>query len=794
MTDTAVVRAPLGALALLCLFAAAPAGAQPEPPTLSLPAEAPAAPAPAAADAPGPQIAEIIVTAQKKAQNLQDVPVSVGVLSGDTLRESGNSDVGALENFVANVQIDTDPQAPVIGIRGFSTETDNVGFESSVGLVMDDLALARPEFVPDGLYDLQRIEVLRGSQGTLFGKNTVAGVINFATQEARPEDSGYLLLSSGGPRQVREEGAVNLALSDWLSARAAGTWWNKQGDVQNSTLDRKEGSFNQGAGRLRLLATPGERWRISLLGQYSHTHADYSPWQLFDATPEALAYARSYDASAEDSGTDAHTTANTPGYVKRTSNLQRALIDYELGEALGAHEVKLTTVLGHAAFKIDAFYDIDTTASDIVNTVFTVNYHQNSIELRPSGRSDSLLGFGGEVDWTLGLYYFRSDLGSHFDTLGGDNLVDFALSGAGLEALGLPGAQLNALLALLPNISLPLNDSLLRGFAQQAQSYAAFGQMSWKLGEQLSAIFGLRLGQDRKQADFDVTQTGIGLISNVVGATPFAAHLERRENDFSPKAGLQYRYTPALMGFLTYTRGFKGGGFNATADNDHNLEFEPERAGAWETGFKSQLFARSLMFNLTLYRTDIRNLQVVDLTGTEFAVSNAAEARLQGVESEILWQAPWPWLSVVSSMAYGTAEYTSYHEAPAPAYDSGGQQDLSGKTLAHAPRLTASLSPNLKFPLGEALAVSLGVDYSYRSGQYSAIDLDEHSHQSGYGLWGAHLGVQTTDERWQLQLAGNNLTDKRALDLVFDHAVFANSYGAVQTPLRSVTASLRYNW
>ena len=152
------------------------------------------------------EVAEIIVTAQKRAQSLQKVPVSVGVVDGEAFAQSGNFDAGAIENFVPNVEIDIDAQAPVIGIRGYNTETDNVGFEPAVGLVLDDLALGRPEFVPDGLFDIERVEVLRGPQGTLFGKNTIAGVINFRSHEPDGEFGAGLALTGGDPRQRRAEG------------------------------------------------------------------------------------------------------------------------------------------------------------------------------------------------------------------------------------------------------------------------------------------------------------------------------------------------------------------------------------------------------------------------------------------------------------------------------------------------------------------------------------------------------------------------------------------------------------
>lgn len=763
-------------------------------PVLAVPEETP--PVPAAEPEAPPETAEVIVTAQKKAQNLQKVPVSVAVVGADTLEESASFDAGAIEDFVANVQIDVDPQAPVVGIRGFSTETDNVGFEPAVGLVIDELALGRPEFVPDGLYDIDHVEVLRGSQGTLFGKNTIAGVINFITTDPGEDFGGRLMLTGADPLQRRAEGALDLPLVDGLSGRVSGVYWKKLGDVENSTLGRKENSFDQKAGRVKLLATPGERWRVSLSSQLSDTDVDYNNWQLDAASPNALAYAQSYDASAEDDGLDAHTTANTPGYVERHSNLSRALIEYTPGDLGGLHDLSFTTVIGHAGFSVDSFFDIDTSAADIVNTNFDVDYRQNSIELRPSGKADSLFGLGGELDWTLGFYALDADLESHLDTLAGDNLIDFALSGAGLDALGIPSGVLGPILDLLPQLPpVPLNDALLRGFAQNTRSYAVFGQTGWKLTERLSTIAGVRFGWEKKKADFDTEQVGLGLVRLVVGATPFRTRRQREEQDISPKLGLQYQWTPELMSFATYTRGYKGGGFNATADDDGNLEFAPEKAASWEAGVKSRWFGRSLTLNLTLYRMDVDNLQTVDNQGTSFTIGNAAEARLQGIELETQWRAPWRWLSVAGSLAYGSAEYLRYEHAPAAQEDGDAEeQDLSGRTLAHAPKLSGALSPMLSFSLGDALALKIAADLSYRSGQYSSVDLDSHSHQDGYLLVGGRIVLVPDSGRWAFILSGNNLTNERALDLVFDHAVFANSYVAQQIPLRSLAASVQYHW
>jgi iron complex outermembrane receptor protein len=470
----------------------------------------------------------------------------------------------------------------------------------------------------------------------------------------------------------------------------------------------------------------------------------------------------------------------------------------QLGDVRASHDVKLTTVLGHAAFNLATIIDADVSAADIIITDFRVDYQQDSLEFRPSGTADSLFGLAGEVEWTLGLYAFHSKLESHLDAIAGDNLVDFALSNAGLEALGAPDlGPLGQIIDAIPNLpGIPLNDKLLRGFWQDTQSYAVFGQMSWSLTEKLSAILGARFGLDEKKADFDAERVGVGLVALVVGATPFQTTKKRTETDVSPKLGLQYQWLPDLMTFATYTGGFKGGGFNATAADDSNLEFEPERASSYEAGFKSRFFDRRFTFNGSVYRTDIDNLQTVDFDGVTYQTSNAAKARLQGVELETMWRPDARWFNLMASIAFSKAEYVQYRNAPAAGDDDSGAdtQDLSGRTLTNAPTITGTLSPTVVLGLPWKTSARFGVDVSYRGDSYSAVDLDEHSYQGAYTLLGAHLLFGSDDDRWSFVINGNNLTDKRTLDLVFDNSVYANSYTAQQSPLRSVSATLKVNF
>lgn len=795
--------------------------AAPEPPLADIRVQAlPETLAPAASEAvaENTRLQDVVVTAQKKKQSLQKVPVSVGVVSGDTLAQAGSFDAAGLENFVANVEIDSDPQAPVIGIRGFFTETDNVGFEPSVGLVFDDLSLGRPEFIPDGLFDLDRVEVLRGTQGTLFGKNTIAGVINFQTAEPVGQPQASVTLTGARPLQRRVEAMFNLPFDEDYAARLAGVNWLQNGEIYNSTLNRDEGRSQQTAGRLKFLARPSEDWRVSLSTQLSKTEVDYATWQLYDIDQDALDYARDFDASTEDNPLDRHTAFNLPGYVNRDSNVSRLLVAYEPQRVPAAlDDFSLTLIGGHAGTKFQALIDSDVTAADIISTYFSLDYQQDSVELRTALGSKSLFGLGGAVDAVFGVYGLRARLQSSLDNYAGDDLINFALSPAGFEVLGLPAPDiLDPILGAIPDFSLPLNDGVLRGFRQDANSEALFGQMSWHFTERYAAIVGGRLGQETKKASFDTRQVGPGVVALVVGADPFTDRRERKEKDFSPKLGLEAQWTPDLMNYLSWTRGFKGGGFNGAADTNENLEFEPEHATSWEAGLKSRWLSRSLTLNLALYRTDIRNLQVVDLTDFTYVIGNAAEARLQGLELEARWRPKRArWFEFNASAAFSEAEYLSYPEAPLSQTEAAerGQrsecrgssqnqpascrsQDLSGRTLANAPTVTLSASPTLLFPVpySESLGLAWSLDVSYRGDQYSATDLDPHSYQSGYTLLGSRLVLSPKNRRWAIVASGSNLTDERKLDLVFDHSVFNNSFVGQQIAGRSLLLSFQTSW
>ncbi len=752
----------------------------------------------------GRVVEEIVVTAQKTEQTLQEVPVAVSVIGGDTLRDSGVFGAEGIENLVPNLELDTDAQAPSIGVRGFSTDSYNVGLEPSVGIIVDDISLGRTEFIPDGLFDISRVEVLRGPQGTLFGKNTIAGVLIFATGVPEPERSGSMLLTAGQDDQQRMEVVVNQPLTDNLLSRVSAMSWKNGGEVRNHFLDRRELAFDQYGARIKASYDVSDRLQLRVGGQMSDMYTNYPNWQLYDVDPDALDYAQSKDPTTEDNPYNFRTTFDLPGFVDHTSGLLHTAADYQLTEN---HD--LLGIYGHATLDNRIRMDFDVSAADLAKVNVHHTYVQDSLELRASG-GFSVLGM--DAEYVGGLFAFDSDMAISVDVALGEDIAEFALTPAGIAALGGPdGLPIGLLTDLLPVPQVDLQDGIFQFFDQQSRSLAAFGQVTLSVTDRVGVVLGLRVGKEDKDAVLSITSRGPGFTALVVGAndppdTDFREPLQRRETEVSPKLGLQYELNDAISTYASWTRGYKGGGFNAVSFNSATLVFEPERGDSFELGAKMRLLDESLALNTTLYHTTVSNMQVVNFNGVSFDVFNAAESRLQGFEADATWYTPWEWLSINGALAIARAEYLSYPRGPqtaeqsencGPTDDADSEnctQNLTGKTLPKAPDMTASLSPTVTLPLGADLGVVLGADISYRGEQYLTLDLDERSYQKPQTLIGARVSLGPQDESWGLTLRGSNLTDERALSFVADHNLYANSYFATQIPGRNLSLTFSANW
>lgn len=809
----------LGLIGLLPLAAMAQSG---ESEVLELiPVPQAEAPPPAAASEPADtgQLQEVIVTAQKREQSLQDVPISVTAIDGQFIQDTGAADLAKVSVYVPNVRVDAhDIGSPQVFIRGFGTNAFNPSFESSVGLVQDEIFYGRPGYFTESLFDVDRVEVLRGPQGTLFGKNTIAGVYNVSTKNPGTIFEGNAHATYGSNNQQVLEGGAGGMVNDWMGVRLSGLYRHQDGQLYNSYLDRDEEALYQKAGRAKFRFLLDEVLRSDLIVQASDTSAPFWPYQLYKLDGDTRNYLQSFDPQVEDHPRDFRTEFNTAGRINKGSLTAASNTRWDIGELGGLQDSSATLIVAASRFHINQFNELDVSPADIAWLDSHEHHQQLTAEARFAGEAESLFGLGDKVEFVSGAFFYDAryqlkasinagkDLGSYLLTRDFCELAGASptLCGDG-SSVSLPG------LAILGGLTAPLigQDNYAFAYTQDTRSLAAFGQLSWYLTPNWAITPGLRFNRERKDVDtqgnsncpLDSLGVPVCLMSTLLKANDYQrSGLQRDESDISPKLVLQYFGDGGVNLYASYTRGFKSGGFNSLSYTGNDLQFEPEKAQTYELGLKSMLLDNTLRFNTTLYQTRFRNLQVLAFNGVFFDVSNAGAATSRGLEGDFLWLTPFNPLQIMGAFGWLDAKYDRYDGAPAPirnpqtgALQIGATQDLAGKRIAFAPRATATLTPTLSFPLF-SLDAKLAGDVIYQGDQYTDTDLDPATHVDAYFQFAARLILSSADQSWSFTLGGNNLGDKRVLNQVIDATFFPGSYFAQQAAGRQFYGILAFNF
>lgn len=778
----------------------------------TIPVGEPALAPPPAEDEPA-QLEELVVTAQKVKQPLRKVPISVSAIGGDFIADTGSADLADVSLYVPNVRVDADDLgSPQVFIRGFGTNAFNPSFEASVAFVQDDLFFGRPGYFTEAMFDIDRVEVLRGPQGTLFGKNSVAGVFNVTSRGVEQDFSADARLFAGEDGEQRYEGGVGGMLNDWLGGRVAALHRTQDGELRNQFLNRSEEQLDQTAGRVKLLLYPGYGLRTELTAVESATEAPFWPFQLMNLDADTRDYLDDFDPAIEDDPLDFVTSFDTPGFIDKGSETVGLKTEWDLG-ALGAVQDFIPVlVLGTSTFYIDQLNELDVSPADIARLDNHEDHEQHSGELRFSGAFDSLLGLGTRLEFVAGGFFYESsytllarilagqDLGSYVTT------NDFAqLAGAGGNPFGGLGN---------PTVPVPTEDDWYQfDYVQDVESLAAFGQATWYLTDRWALTPGLRYNQEKKRVDAagngHCQGEALGqpcFMQQLLEADDYSHRdLRRDEEDLSPKLAIQY-FGDAVNYYASYARGYKSGGINALSfgrvceDPDdpascrtitrQELEYEPERARTFEVGAKARTEGGRFALNLTWYATHFDNLQVLAFNGFLFDVSNAGQARSRGWEADFQWLTPYEPLRIMGSLGLLKAYYLEYPGAPAPIEQGiGATQNLAGRRIAFAPEHTATLTPTLTYLFGDFMATLAG-DVLYQGGQFTDTDLDRHTYQEGYTKYAARLMLSQAGGWWTLSLGGSNLSDERVLNQVTDAPFFPGTFFVQQASGRQLFATL----
>lgn len=647
------------------------------------------------------RIEEITVTATKMGEtSLQDTPLAITAFTSELMDRTGIREIRDLMTMTPNLNVAQNAAFAQVYIRGIGSNNIFAGADPSSTIHIDGVYIARPASYFASFLDVERVEVLRGPQGTLYGRNSVGGTINVVSRKPSNEFQAKVQTTIGSQDLMQAEGYVSGPLvEDKVAASVSVMRSKRDGYFENIVPGaRAVDDEDMWSGRVQFRVTPSDRLDITLRGDYMQDDG-----QTVGNVKLLLPWAPLEDSILDDK----HKVAlDAPGFMKRKNRGVSAEIIYDISDYAA-----LTSISAYRKNLLDAAADTDATSDSRQITEQYEKQDQISQELNLSGKWDRL-GYVG------GLYYFQEDI--------------------------LADAFVNNLIAGVRGNPNPSVDT---------EAWAAFTQATYDVTEQLSLTAGIRYTEETKKFDQNFTVFQIGTGNILVGPVQYS--LEETYKAWTPKFGIEFRPTEEVMVYASATRGFKSGGFNFASQNA-NQGYDPEFLWSYEAGVKSDLFDRRLRVNATAFYYDYTNLQVQSfLTPGVIDITNAADAKVKGFEVELIAR-PVQGLDIGATLAHLDATYKNYPEAPV----TGGVFDASGNRLSSAPKWNYSLYGQYTFDIADAGEIFVRGEYAHRSRQFFTVVNDDLQTQGSYGLLNASVGYGTEDGNWQIIGYGRNLTNE----------------------------------
>ncbi|MHB9879380.1 TonB-dependent receptor [Pacificimonas sp. ICDLI1SI03] len=675
------------------------------------------------------RIQDIVVTATRMGETaLQSTPIAVSVLSGEDLQNRGVRDVQDLDTYVPSLQVSDLSGYTQLFLRGIGSNIVFIGSDPSTTIHLDGVYLARPLSYLSDFLDVERIEVLRGPQGTLYGRNSVGGTINVISRRPSSTLEGQVQAGYGTYDRYALQGYVSGPIAGDIRASLAADVSGHDAYRENvSTGNDLEDMKSRGV-RGQILVPLGGIGEWLVRADWSRQSGAFGAYpKLIRPTGNPVDDAILGDFDKVSMDRDNHTVLENYG---GSSDLS-----FDLGSG-----IELRSLTGYREFRGSIIADADASATDmLLNQLRPIRQHQFSQELTLTGDSDTL-------NWVVGGYYFREK-----------NREPLTLT------------------------LFPFGASHIQRPELKARSYAFFGQAEYNFTQQLSVVAGLRYTKERKRyflsdyftastdTDPDVAEDGF-VLAGVPGLPdPFIVDTSRTDDALTPKFGINYTPNDDVLLYVSATRGFKSGGYDYGASNaaDASAGYGPEKLWSYEAGLKSDLLDRRLRLNLTGFYYDYTDLQVQSYVqiGASFGArtENAATARVKGIEAEIVGR-PVNGLELTANIAYLDAKYRDYPDAFVTTF---GNFDASGKRLNNAPEWSATLGGSYTFDLADSGEIAIGADTHVQSAVYftAANDgiggvSDYPEQQGSYGTVNARLGWTSADGIWRAQLIGTNLFDR----------------------------------
>lgn len=712
----------------------------------------------------------IIVTARRREESSQDVPIALSVVSATTLEQTGNFTLNQVQQLVPSLQITgSNPRNSSINIRGLGANSSIAvdGLEYGVGFYVDGVYYGRPGQSQFDLIDLAQIEVLRGPQGTLFGKNTTAGALNISTREPSfsPEVTAEGTIGDYKYRQFRFSGSAPI-VDNKVAVRLSGAYTKRDGFLTNLYDGKDAQDYENVTLRGQLLIKPSENVKVRLIGDYSQqklgiilsvidgyftkfANGTHITNNIFDRAART-----GYELP--DQNVFSHNgNSNSPFQAKMKSYGLSGRIDWDL---VGA---TLTSVTAYRWWDWFPKNDTDGTPLSINTKTQQENFQrQFSQELRIGSNGDK------EINYVAGVFYFQQKVPGYQTVAFGKDFAEWNLNPATVP----PSA--------IDVIDRALTDIETHGFSNsKTKSYAAFGQVDWRIADPLTLTVGLRYTHEDKTGEYRrYLAPGSGGDRTLLTAAQQAAYQINdmaytaavKADALSGMATLAYKVTPDVLLYGSYSRGNKSGGLNITAGGINRPVVDPETVDAFELGVKSQFLNGKATFNAAAFLTEIKDYQanvteqVAGTTQMVQYISSIPKVRSKGVEADFNLSLS-KWVNFGASAAYTDAQFVSFVNSPQSPERSneGAIQDLSGRRLPGVPKFAYSTNLDVAQPLNDNLEVYGRADWNYRSSFNAASTLSAYGRIPSYGLLNARLGIRTSDGQIDLAFWARNLLDKK---------------------------------
>lgn len=701
---------------------------------------------------------EVIVTAQKREENVQSIPIAVTALGEETIRNANMLNMDDVSRHVPGFTVTVyNPVTPQPFIRGVGSSPSDAGSDASVGVFIDGVYAGRAGGYRADMFDIQRVEVLRGPQGTLFGRNVAGGALNILTNEPTQDFAGNLELTAGDYDLWGVKGMLNGALTDDISGRLAFSGRQRDGNTDNTVTgsELRDEDNKSVRGRLRWDIT--DNFSALFSADYSEDDLDGPAARNYEgADPivvlDSVGIGFLAPALLPTSSDPYKIEAAVDGYANRDMYSTTLQLDWDI--ALGT----ITSVTGYRNSNYQFLDDVFGLAFDPASGIapLLTNYadedsDQFSQELRITSSGDGLV-------WTAGLYYLRENV---------DRLGAFAPLGVPVD------------------------------YDQSAEttSYAAFAQATVPFGDNWAVTAGGRYSYDEKDFDLSAegTEIGFGLLTPdpanpEAGPVGYDASDDDDWSKFTPKVSVEYTPNDDIFTYLTWSQGYKSGGYNGNATNytAATTPFDEETVNNYEIGIKSDFFDDQMRLNVAAFYMDYEDLQVFvssfETTAGLF-VDNAGEADIYGVEVEYFYS-PNDRLDLSATYAWLDTEI--------------GENDIptveEGNTLTRSPKHSYSAAAQYRFPIGQLGNLLLRADYAWQDKVYFQLEDPEVPAQDSYGLLHLRAALQA-HSGWEIALWMKNVTDEEYWVHAFDSS-FGSDLGAsaIQGDPQMWGVTGRYSW